>query len=481
MKIKIIYMMLPLYRSKVILVVLVGLLVTVGLVATTGVYFLDKQSEEQALKDQLAVKQGEEGTTFGAPLSGTGVVDAEILEAAKRESPEGAARTNSDGTASSTGSGFQSPEYLVGNTASQSSDTTETTVTGKNESKAPAALSPEKNTVYRLRVQGDKMYYPSGKEAMLRGFTWGTWGTTRFHDADRNKHEGANVVRIVLRWWGKYYDDSIDSRDDNAPGNIDPEHLAELDRMVNQAVENGLWIDLAIDSDCGQNGLQEDSPGTKEYCDPTGKYGSAGHNFWTDPSQREKFFETWKFIADRYKNTPYIAFFELLPEPNPITFPATEISKFYQELIQVVHPIDSRTPFLIGGRAYMAKLIESSYINTEVPIVYTGNMFIHMDIGAEEEIVYDLEYRLKQITDFRTKHQVPVFVQQTGARYEDDPNQFYTNAILSLLNVNKVGWAWWEYRQQGPFMGGYGIWYLKNAVWVKKDMVLNVISQYFKQ
>lgn len=472
-------MSLPLYRGKVLFVTLVGLVVTVTLVATAGFYFLQNRASDQALRQQVSTKQDEAPITFSEPLSGSGVFNSDMIDVARIDETEGGYVANTDPQSASESLPYTLPEDTDW---SETSSSTTVTVDDNTVSDGGSTTTPDRNTVYRLRTQGDKIYYPSGKEAMLRGFTWGTWGTTRFHDADRNTHEGANTVRIVLRWWGKYYDDSVDSRDDDAPGNIDPEHLDELDRMVEQASEKGLWIDLAIDSDCGQNGLQQDVPGTQAYCDPTGKYGSAGHNFWTDKEARAKFIETWKFVADRYKKTPYIGMFELLPEPNPITFPASEISKFYQELIAAVHPIDSRTPLLIGSRVYMIKLVESSYIDTDAPIIYTGNLFAHPEIGAYGDVMYDLEYRLSHLIDFREKHNVPVFVQQTGVRSADDPGEIYTNAVLALLNKNSVGWDWWEYRQQGPFAGGYGVWYVKvDGTWVKKEAVSSVISKYLKE
>lgn len=470
-------MSLPLYRGKVLFVALVGLVVTVSLVATAGFYFLQNRASDQALKQQVGTKQGEPPITFSEPLSGSGVFNSDMIDVAKVEPVE---------EGSGAASGSQSFSYTL--PADTDWGVTSPSVPAVEEvddntgSDGGSTVVPDRNTVYRLRTQGDKIYYPSGKEAILRGFSWGAWGTARFHDADRNAREGANTVRIVLRWWGKYADDGVDSRDDTAPGNIDPEHLDELDRMVEQAAEEGLWIDLAIDSDCGQNGLQQEVPGTQAYCDPTGKYGSAGHNFWTDKEVRARFIETWKFVADRYKDTPYIGMYELLPEPNPVTFPASEISKFYQELIAAVHPVDPRTPLLLGGRVYMIKLVESSYVNTEAPIIYTGNLFAHPEMGEYGDVMYDLEYRLKHLTDFRTKYNVPVFVQQTGVRSADDPGEVYTKALLALLNRNSVGWDWWEYRQQGPFAGGYGVWYVKaDGTWVKKETVSSAISQYLKE
>jgi aryl-phospho-beta-D-glucosidase BglC (GH1 family) len=335
-------------------------------------------------------------------------------------------------------------------------------------------------TAARLTVRGSEILDAQGNPIVLRGFSWGRWGTAQPGDGKENAAEGANMVRIPLRWWGIYGEESIDSRDDAAPGHIDPDHLKELDRMIQDASSAHLWIDLFVDSDCGQNGTQEDK-GTAKYCDPEGKYGSKGRNFWSDRESRARFIEVWKFVANRYKDTPYIGMYELLPEPNPAGYSAQDVSQFYQELIAAIRPIDSRTPFLIGAyKGYNIKSVESAYIKTSVPIIYTGNLFVYTDRGSLASVTSNLEERLKALTDFRDKYNVPVFVQQTGARSGEDPGGAYADAVLSLLNKNNVGWAWWTYRQEN-FGDGFSIEYQKkDGSWVRKDDLLAIISKYFK-
>jgi aryl-phospho-beta-D-glucosidase BglC (GH1 family) len=62
---------------------------------------------------------------------------------------------------------------------------------------------------------------------------------------------------------------------------------------------------------------------------------------------RKKYIEVWKYIAARYKDTPYIGMYELLPEPSARTAKDADVREFYQEIIDAVYPIDPETPFLI--------------------------------------------------------------------------------------------------------------------------------------
>ena len=124
----------------------------------------------------------------------------------------------------------------------------------------------------RLSVSGADILDPSGKPILLRGWNWGHWGKAQPQDGAENAAQGANVVRIPLRWWGFYKGrgGTVDSREDGATATagIDPANLRHLDDMVRSASAAKLWIVLFVDSDCGQNGTQDARE--RQYCDPQG-------------------------------------------------------------------------------------------------------------------------------------------------------------------------------------------------------------------
>jgi hypothetical protein len=346
----------------------------------------------------------------------------------------------------------------------------------QTSSTSPISSTSSKSPA-RLTTQGSEILTPAGTSIILRGYNWGSWGTAQEQDASDNAAQGATVVRIPLRWWGIYAISSVDSRDDTAPGNIQPQNLAQLDEYVSWASSRHLWIDLFIDSDCGQNGTQ--SKAEEAYCDPSHLYGSRGDNFWTDASARQRFIKVWEFIANRYKNTPYIGMYELLPEPNPTGVSQASVTEFYEELIDAVHSVDPRTPFLIGANnGYDVKQASAAYISTSTPIIYTGDLFVHIGQTQSENIA-DLKTRLQGLLQLRSTYSVPIFVQQAGVRSSDDPAQVYESALLALLNSNHVGWAWWTYRQDGDDSNGYGVLYedAKNpAQWDEKTNVYNMLG-----
>jgi hypothetical protein len=313
---------------------------------------------------------------------------------------------------------------------------------------------------------------------MLRGWNWGRWGLAQPGDAADNAAQGANCVRIPLRWWGYYSGSHIDSRDDSqtATAGIDAGHLAILDAMVQQASAARLWIILFVDSDCGQNGTQDASE--IAYCDPGAAYAS-GHNFWTDADARTRFINVWKFVAARYKDTPYLGLFEPLPEPNPSSGTDADITTFYDQVMTAIRGVAPGIPFLLGPRSYRLPQVANAYNPAWSDVVYTGDLFLYTG-DTQANNITNLSTRLQYLLDLRTAHNVPVFVQQAGVQSGDDPDQTYLNALLSLLDGKSVGYTYWEYRDNtNP--SGYGVIYQDGSGgWVTKTAELAAISAGFK-
>jgi hypothetical protein len=319
---------------------------------------------------------------------------------------------------------------------------------GGNDDPPPPSPPPQPS---RLTLSGSAMLAPDGSPLVLRGINEGTWGEMRQADAATIAAQGAQVVRLPIRWWGLYGRRDIESRDDASPGHFKPGHLAQFLQEIQWCLDAGLWVIPTIDSNCGQNGLQDAD--TVAYCDPAGAY-PEGRNFWTDPTQRQLFKQAWVHLAGLLKHLPRVAFYELLPEPLQDRGPAhaAAVSTFYQELMTAIEDEagDTRTPFLVGARdAYNISVCDEAYIPAARwadRVVYTGNLFIHTGNGPDATLE-NIERRLGALAAMRSARNVPVFIQQFGVRTGDDPDGFYLEAGLSRMNAAGIGYAGWQWRQ----------------------------------
>jgi len=336
--------------------------------------------------------------------------------------------------------------------------------------------------VTRLSVSNEQILAPSATPIKLRGWNWGQWGSEQPKDAEDNAAQGATIVRIPLRWWGFYDNEDssadpitrVDSRSDDSPGHIEPHHLHVLDQMIHDAACQGLWIDLFLDSNCGQASVTGD---TAAYCGTVA--GGAAANFANDPQTTEKFAQVWEFLVARYQDQPFIGMYELLPEPHLgcTSTPCVHwdaAPNFYKPLIQRVRAIDVSTPIIVGpDGGYEIKQIATAFIPGVPGLIYTGD-FLDGASGHPEYVKY--------ATDFRTQNHAPVFIQQLGSRKDDpDPNTRATT-ILEAMNAADLGWAWWTYRETKSATGnGFApYWEASAPPWQEDASWLKLITDQFR-
>jgi hypothetical protein len=330
-----------------------------------------------------------------------------------------------------------------------------------------------------LSVSGADILGPDGRPIFLRGWNWGHWGKAQEADAADNARQGANVVRIPLRWWGYYQGPEIDARNEGASttAGIDPAHLKMLDDYVAWASRAHLWIILFIDSNCGQNGLQNAK--MVAYCDPQGQFRD-GHNFFNDPAARARFVEVWRFIANRYKDTPYLGLFEPLPEPGAPGTSPKDINAFYEQLIPAIRQVAPGIPFLVGAHTYKATRIAEVYHPEWKDVVYTGNLFLHSKRGPEAGVA-GTRSRMQTILALRSQYRVPVFVQQVGTKSGEDPDAGQLRQVLGGLVENRIGFTYWEYRGSANPDEYSALYQKSKSEWAIKPGVMNAVSDALKR
>lgn len=307
------------------------------------------------------------------------------------------------------------------------------------------------NQAIRLRVNGSQILTPEGTPIELKGINWGWWGTAKPEDAQETARMGANVVRMPFRWY--FEGEKSDIRDSNAPGNISPQGLALLDQYIDWCAKQKLWVILFAGSDEGAGGNPE--------------------NYWTNPELKQEFLETWAFLAQRYKDKPYIAAYELLSEPHPKK-PATskDIRNFYQEVIAVIRQYDPNTPLIVGPNDhYDINQLEDAYIKKEKNLIYTFNFYLPTEYVKTQKrkeqglplvtypgtfqdkqgqtIVLNKEYLIRILQpalNFRDQYNVPVFVNQVGVRSEAPGQLQYMTDVLDIFYKYKIPFTYWTYR-----------------------------------
>jgi len=94
------------------------------------------------------------------------------------------------------------------------------------------------------------------------------------------------------------------------------------------------------------------------------------------------------------------------------------------------------------------------------PIFLSGSLWA-MDFGVfesvlDDNIVYEFhkyhfpvkQEAIQQYVDFRDKHNVPVYLGESGENTDEWINQF-----TSLLDSNQINWAYWPYKKMDDTSG----------------------------
>lgn len=322
----------------------------------------------------------------------------------------------------------------------------------------------------RLTIVGSTIYdYDGVTPIHLRGVSFGAYLEDLDTDPALYASWGANVVRFVApRWWGPYGDD-IEARDNSSPETafINPVNLAYIDNMIGLLHTAGLKVQLAFDSDCGQNGQQD-----PEYCMLNGVEGC---NFWTNPEQFTLFISAWQFmLAGGLRNQPDII--ECMPEPaNP---DGAVVKETYRQIMDGCLAVRPDSIFVIGTTSYAGNSDpEEVYFADRTNIIYTKNLLSGSLLALDT-----LQDKIAQLLAVRAAHNVPVIVQQLGVRTGDDTDFHSFNAGHSLMNALGVHFQTWQNRQNTVNPDEYANFY-KDGVggWTEKVLQTARFQYYMTQ
>jgi endoglucanase len=200
------------------------------------------------------------------------------------------------------------------------------------ETKATASLP-------LIAVKGNRFVNPAGETVVFRGLALsdpaalvakGQWGRRYFEEA---RKWNANVVRVPVH--------PADWRRLGAE-----EYLKRLDEAVQWSGELGMYV--IIDWHTIGNLL-------------TGVYHRGGYL-----TSRDETFRFWYTIAQRYKNNPVVALYELYNEPTNVDgemgpMPWDEYRKLIEDLTYMVQKINPRAIVLVAGYNWGYDLTQVRY------------------------------------------------------------------------------------------------------------------------
>lgn len=253
---------------------------------------------------------------------------------------------------------------------------------------------------------------------------------------------GATAIRIPFHW--RY---------------ADPANVTYLDRVVEWARRYGVYVILDLHAVPGWQ-----NPGW--HCD--NPYGVS--LFWRETFYQDQVIALWRFLADRYKDEPAIAGYDLLNEPYA---PSNEVVvSFFERLIPAIREVDPRHLLFVEGNRY-ARDFEGfeRLLEVDDQIVFSSHNYMApthegssfpgwLEVDGRRiwinESWIEAHYRAAN-TWFLEKH-LPCYVGEFGALYDaplDAPSSKdfarlrALEAQIELFNRLGVHWTLWTYKDFG--------------------------------
>lgn len=253
---------------------------------------------------------------------------------------------------------------------------------------------------------------------------------------------GANVIRLPFHW-----------------SYAEGEGVRYLDRAVAWARAQGVYLILDLHAVPGwQNpGWHSDNP-----------YGVS--LFWEEPHHQTRVIALWEALADRYRDEPAVAGYDLLNEPYaPENGPVLE---FFRRLIRAVRAVDRRHLLFVEGnryardfRGFEALLEEDEGLvfssHNYMPPTHEGARFPGwMEIQGERVYVDEAWVERFHLEGNRFFHErdLPCYVGEFGALYdapydrpspEDLARLKALDAQMALFNRLGLHWTLWTYKDLG--------------------------------
>ena len=275
---------------------------------------------------------------------------------------------------------------------------------------------------------------------------------------------------------------------EDPPYQLDPGVQANLDALLDMVAQADMFAVLSFRT----------GPGRSEFTFffggnwfPASYYNDA---VWGSQAAQDAWTDMWQYTANRYKENPIVAGYDLMVEPNsnvvgddatnplylwtPDDFYPTyadtllDWNQFYPDITYAIRAVDPDTPILIGGMgysgidwlpylqpvtdtrtAYLVHFYEPfSYTHqaTNAGLTYPGFYDIDYDGQPDNFNKTWLDNRLAPIDDFVQTYGAPVAINESGVVRFAPNAADYLFDVYDLFEQYGLNYAIWEWQPAWP-------------------------------
>lgn len=324
-----------------------------------------------------------------------------------------------------------------------------------------------------LRVHAGRIVDAQGRDVDLRGFNVSALvaypnpysaGVAPLDEEDARlmSASGFDVARLAISWA------LLEPR----PGQIDARYLDRIQRAVEMLERHGLRVVLDMHIGIGW-GAQAQIPGwasvaavpdvrwfpVEPWTDRVSPQPVADEiHFWTSESWQVHLAGAWQAVAARFRHDPMLAGYDLFNEPHPLPMPPAVFEAhfmwpLYARLIDAISGVDPGHLFIVESTLFDGFPTATTALHAPnlvySPHLYTGSLIPTRAGDVRSAVSAELAQRRSEAASLPAA----MWVGELGIDHEGHGAGAWTDASLSAMAGQGVGWAWWQWRQDG----GWGI------------------------
>ncbi|MEL1265809.1 cellulase family glycosylhydrolase [Pseudoxanthomonas putridarboris] len=335
------------------------------------------------------------------------------------------------------------------------------------------AASPLAQAKDFLRAEGRHIIDESGKPVILRGMGLGGWmlqegymldvdgvGTQRsihariaeligpekadaFYQAWRDNHTtradidamarwGFNSVRLPMHY--ALYTLPVEQEPVAGGQTWVEEGFRRTDELLAWAKANDLYLILDLHAAPGGQGndinIADRDPDTP--------------SLWDDPRHQDKMVALWKKLAERYRDEPYIAAYDIINEPNwGFADPNDRngcaengnapLKDLLVRTTAAIREVDQRHIVVIEGNCWG---------NNYRGVLDDGPWDDNLVISFHKYWNATTHDSIADLLALRDKHDMPLWLGETG----ENSNDWFARTV-ALVEGEGIGWAWWPLKK----------------------------------
>lgn len=319
------------------------------------------------------------------------------------------------------------------------------------------------NTLSFIKTKGTKLVDANGNSLILKGTNLGNWLVPEGYMFKMNQVNSPRKIDEMLYelvgpdslqvFWNGFLNNYITHDDIKYLKSIGSNHIRlpfhykmftddlymgernagfkYFDRLIDWCREEKMYVLLDMHSaPGGQTGDNIDD--------------SYGYPFlFKSKSSQDLMTDIWVKIAEKYKNEPVVIGYDIVNEPiahyfnDELPYLNHQLFLLYKRIVTEIRTVDKEHTIFLNGSNW------------------AGNFDVFEEI-IDNNVVYEFhkywfevnQEAIQKYLDFRDKHQVPIYIGETGENTDEWVNDFRV-----LLDKHEIGWAFWLYKKMNNTKG----------------------------